>query len=276
MSKPILWLATACAVAALAACTKPDGESTAAPGSTSTSTTVATVNGKKLSSDLLEVLSQAATGKPISEATPEQKQQLVDQLINMSLASQEADKQGLANSPEVKARLELLRMQILAGAASDKFDADNPVTDADVRSEYVAQVAAMPKEYKARHILVETKEIGESLIRDLNSGSDFAKLAASESKDAGSAAGGGELGWFTLDRMVKPFSDAVSTLEKGQVTAEPVQSEFGWHVIQLEDTRSLEAPDFEEVKDRVRILVQRKRYQAHLDQIRQAGNVQNP
>ena len=277
MSIRIQWVAVAATVALLAACTKPDGE-TKGPqaGAASTATTVATVNGKKLGSDLLDILSQAATGKPIADATPEQKEQLVEQLVNMSLAAQEAEKNGLASSPDVKARLELLRMQILAGAASEKFEADHPVTDADVRAEYVTQVAAMPKEYKARHILVEKKEIADSVIRELNAGGDFAKLAASESKDAGSASSGGDLGWFTLDRMVKPFSDAVATLEKGQVTAQPVQSEFGWHVIQLEDTRSIEAPDFEQVKDRVRMLVQRKRYQAHLDELRTPETVHTP
>jgi peptidyl-prolyl cis-trans isomerase C len=132
----------------------------------------------------------------------------------------------------------------------------------------------MPKEYKARHILVEKKEIAESIIRELNAGGDFAKLAAKESKDAGTASNGGELDWFTLDRMVKPFSDAVSALEKGQITPEPVESKFGWHVIQLEDTRSLQAPAFDQVKDRVKMLVQRKKFQAHLDEIRKAANVQ--
>jgi len=265
------------ALMCVAACTRPAGDSSGAPGITSTaatSATVATVNGKKVTAEMLDVFSQAATGKPIADATPEVKQQLLEQLINMTLASQEAEKNGEANSPATKARLDLLRLQVLASAASEKFEADHPATDAEIQAEYVARVAAMPKEYKARHILVEKKEIAESIIRDLNAGGDFAKLAASESKDAGTASGGGDLGWFKLESMVKPFADAVAALEKGQTTPVPVESKFGWHVIQLEDTRSLEPPPFDQVKDQVKTLVLRKKYQAHLDEIRKAAKIQ--
>jgi len=259
----------------VAACTRPAGDTSAsATGAASTAATIATVNGKKITADMLDVMAQAVTGKPLADATPEQKDQLLEQLINMTLAAQEAEKNGQANGATVKARLDVLRLQVLASAASEKFEADHPATDADVQAEYVAQVANMPKEYKARHILVENKEIAESIIRDLAAGGDFAKLAAKESKDAGSASSGGDLGWFKLDQMVKPFAEAVSTLEKGQITKEPVQSNFGWHVIQLEDTRALQPPAFDQVKDRVKTLVLRKKYQGHLEEIRKAASVQ--
>ena len=262
------------ATALIGACTRPaEDASKAADSQSAAKTVVATVNGKALDSDLFNAFVQAVTSKPAAEATDEQKNQLLDQLVNMTLAAQAAEKDGLAKDAEVQARLELLRLQILAEAASKKYVDAHPVSESELKAEYDAQVANMPKEYKARHILVEQKETAESIIRDLKAGGDFAKLAAEESKD-GSGKNGGDLGWFTLQSMVKPFADAVAALEKGQMTQEPVQSEFGWHVIQLEDVRSPEAPAFEDVKPQVEMFSQRKKLQAYLDELRKSAQVQ--
>ena len=256
-----------------AACTRP-AEDTAAKSATPATPAIATVNGKPISSEFFDEFLTAATGQPAAQATPEQKSQLLDQLLNMSVAAQSAETDGLANDSAVKTRLELLRLQVLAEAASEKFMKAHPSTEAEIKAEYDTQVAAMPKEYRARHILVDSKETAESVIRELAAGGDFAKLASKESKDQASAAKGGELDWFRLDHMVKPFSDAVLALEKGQTTKEPVQSEFGWHVIRLEDERSPAAPAFEEVKDRVDMIVKRKKLQAHFEELRKTANVQ--
>ena len=265
-------------VALSAACTKPATDAAksagAAPAAAAKAVTVATVGGKPISSELFDTFLQAVTGKPASAATPEQKQQLLDQLVNMTLAAQAGEKEGLQNDPQVKARTELLQMQILAEAASEKYIKAHPVSDTEVRAEYDRQVANMPKEYKARHILVETKEIAQSVIRDLKAGGDFAKLATSESKDPGSAKNGGELGWFSASSMVKPFADALATLQKGQTTPEPVQTQYGWHVIQLEDTRSPQPPAFDDVKQQVETITQRKKLQAYLDELRKTAQVQ--
>ncbi|MGB5102403.1 MAG: peptidylprolyl isomerase [Steroidobacteraceae bacterium] len=260
------------ATALLAACTKPAEDASKATAATA-ATTVATVNGKAISSAVLDTFVQAVTGKPTAEATEEQKTQLIDQLINMSLAADAAEKDGLAKETDVQARLDLLRMQILAEAASQKYVAAHPVSESELKAEYDAQVANMPKEYKARHILVETREAAESIIRELAAGGDFAKLAAAESKD-GSSKSGGDLGWFSLQTMVKPFGDAVAALEKGQTTQTPVQTEFGFHVIQLEDVRSPEAPAFEDVKPQVEMFSQRKKLQAYLDELRKTAQIQ--
>jgi len=256
-----------------AACTRP-AEDTAAKSATPATPAIATVNGKPISSEFFDEFLTAATGQPAAQATPEQRSQLLDQLLNMSVAAQSAETDGLANDAAVKTRLELLRLQVLAEAASEKFMKAHPSTEAEIKAEYDTQVAAMPKEYRARHILVDSKETAESVIRELEAGGDFAKLASKESKDQASAAKGGELDWFRLDHMVKPFSDAVLALDKGQTTKEPVQSEFGWHVIRLEDERSPAAPAFEEVKDRVDMIVKRKKLQAHFEELRKTANVQ--
>lgn len=258
----------------LAACTRPAGDaSKSADDVKSAQTAVATINGKKLSGELFDAFSLAVTGGAEEPLEGEQREQVLDQLINMTLAAQAAEKDGLAKDPAVQARIELLRTQILAEAASEKFIKANPATDEEVRAEYDAQVAQMPKEYKARHILVENKESADTIIGKLQAGGDFAKLASAESKDS-SASNGGDLGWFSPQTMVKPFADAVVALEKGKFTQEPVQSEFGWHVILLEDVRSPEVPEFDQVKPQVEMFTQRKKLQTYLEELRTTASIQ--
>jgi len=263
------------AAALLAACTRPAEDAAKAPtaGATSGTSVVATVNGQKISGDVFDAFAKAVMGGSSETPSDEQRTQMVDQLINMVLAAQAAEKDGLAKEPEVQARLELLRTQILAEAATEKYIKSHPASDSEIRAEYDAQVANMPKEYKARHILVDTQESAEKIIAKLNDGGDFAKLAAAESKDS-SAKNGGDLGWFSPQTMVKPFADAVTALEKGTYTKAPVQSEFGWHVILLEDLRSPEVPEFEQVKPQVEMFTQRKKLQTYLDELRAAGQIQ--
>jgi peptidyl-prolyl cis-trans isomerase C len=268
----------AAAAVMLAACTRPAEDAAKDPGKAADAAapakaSVATVNGQVLSGDLFDVFKQAVTGGAHEDLSEEQQTQMVDQLVNMALAAQAADKEGLAKDPAVKARLDLLRMQVLAEAASEKYIKANPVTDTEARAEYDAQVAAMPKEYKARHILVDAKEQAEAIIAKLEAGGDFAKLAAAESKDSSGKAGG-DLGWFSPQSMVKPFADAVAALTKGQYTKVPVQSEFGWHVILLEDTRSPEVPAFDDVKPQVEMFTQRKKLQAYFDELRKTAQIQ--
>lgn len=273
--KSALLLAAAVALGTTA-CTKP-AEDAAKPGSaaaTPAAKTVVTVNGTKINSQTLDTFLQAVTGKPAAEATPEQREAMLDQLVNMTLAAQAAEKDGLAKDPEVAARIELLRTQILAEAASEKYAKAHPVSDDEIKAEYDAQVAMMPKEYKARHILVETEDAANAVIKDLDAGGDFAKIAKSQSKDSASAANGGDLGWFSGQAMVKPFSDALAKLEKGATTKAPVQTQYGWHVIQLEDTRASEAPAFDDVKDQVKMLAQRKKLQTYLDELRKTAKIQ--
>jgi peptidyl-prolyl cis-trans isomerase C len=273
---PLVLIATA---ALLAGCTKPADDAAkkpAAAGETAkaASTVVATVNGQKISSEVFDMFIQAVTSKPAAEAPAEQKAQMLDQLINMTLAAQAGEKEGLQNEADVKARIELLRMQILAEAATEKYIKAHPVSETEVKAEYDTQVANMPKEYKARHILVDSKEKAEAIIKELAAGGDFAKIAAKESKDPGSGKNGGDLGWFTAQTMVKPFADALAKLEKGATTTEPVQTQYGFHVIRLEDVRAPSAPAFEDVKEQVKMFAQRKKLQAYLDDLRKTAKIQ--
>ena len=271
------------AASLLVACTKPadDAAKPAAGAAAPKAVSVATVNGQAISAETFNVFLQAVTGKPAAEATPEQKTQLLDQLINMTLAAQAADKEGLQNGPEVKARISLLSTQILAEAATEKYMKSHPVSETEVKAEYDAQVAHMPMEYKAQHILVDTKEKAEAIIKQLDEattkkldvGALFSKLAAADSKDP-SGKNGGDLGWFGLQSMVKPFADAVAGLKKGEITQQPVQTQYGWHVIRLEDTRTPPVPVFDDVKQQVETLTQRKKLQAYLDELRKTAKIQ--
>jgi peptidyl-prolyl cis-trans isomerase C len=258
------------------ACTKP-ADDAAKPGSaaaTPAAATVATVNGTTINQTMLDTFLQAMSGKPPAEATPEQREAVLDQLVAMTLAAQAAEKDSLDKRPEVKARIDLLRTQVLAEAASEKYAEAHPVSDDEVKAEYDEQVARMPKEFKARHILVESEDAAKAIIKELEGGGDFAKIAKSQSKDPGSAPNGGDLGWFSGQSMVKPFSDALATMEKGSITKAPVQTQYGWHVIQLEDSRAPEVPAFEDVKEQVKMLAQRKKLQAYLDELRKTAKIQ--
>jgi peptidyl-prolyl cis-trans isomerase C len=264
----------------LSACTRPaedaakSGEKPAAgEAAAAKSATIATVNGQKISQELFDVFAQAVMGGSQEPPTDEQKGQMVDQLINMTLAAQAGEKEDLAKDPKVKARLDLIRTQVLAEAASEKYISSHPVSESELKAEYDTQVAAMPKEYKARHILVDTKEKADEIIVKLEAGGDFAKLAAADSKDS-SGKNGGDLGWFSPQTMVKPFADAVAALQVGQYTKQPVQSEFGWHVILLEDVRSPEVPAFDQVKAQVEMFSQRKKLQAYIDELRKNAQIQ--
>lgn len=263
------------AVGLLAACTKPAGDAAkpAAGAAAAKPASVATVNGQAVPAETFNVFVQAVTGKPAAEATAEQKSQMLDQLIDMTLAAQAADKEGLQKDAAVKARISLLTTQILAQAATEKYLKSHPVSETEVKAEYDAQVAHMPMEYKARHILVDSKEKAEAIIKELAAGADFAKLAARDSKDP-SGKSGGDLGWFGLQSMVKPFADAVAALKKGETTQQPVQTQYGWHVINLEDTRTPTAPAFDDVKQQVETLTQRKKLQAYLDELRKTAKIQ--
>jgi peptidyl-prolyl cis-trans isomerase C len=257
---PLILLA-ACDKAAKPAAPEPVGER------------VATVNGKPVSKSQFEMYLENVSRQAGGEVPEEQKGRALDQFIGMQLAADAAEQSGIAKDPKVADKLELARMNVLVDAALQKYLEQNPVQDSELKPAYDAQVNAMPREYHARHILVDDKAAADKITKDLQGGADFAKLATKSSKDP-SGKSGGDLGWFTLDTMVKPFADAVKTLQPGEMTQAPVQSEFGWHVIKLEESRASGAPPFEEVKDQVKVFVQRQKLQKYLDELRAKAKVE--
>jgi peptidyl-prolyl cis-trans isomerase C len=251
----------------LAGCAKNDS-----PTAT-TKPTVATVNGKAISTETFDAYLAAVTRKPASEAPAEQRAQALDQFIAMQLAADLAEKNGTDKKDEITTQLALARMNLLSEATLKKYMEEHPITEAEIKAEYDTQVAAMGRQYHARHILVESKAVADGLIAKLNGGADFAKVAEKESKD-GSAKQGGDLGWFALSTMVPAFAKALTQLEKGKFTTEPVQTQYGWHIIKLEDYRSPEAPAFDQVKDQVKGFVQRKKLAAYLDELRKGAKIE--
>ena len=252
----------------LAACGKA-AEKPAAPSGPA----VAVVNGKSITKSEFDLYIENVARQSKREVTDAEKTQLLDQFISMKLAADAAEKEGVEKDAKVADQLNLARLNVIVDAGLQKWLEAHPVTDEELRPEYDAQVVQMPKEYHARHILVDDQAKAEKLTKDLKSGGDFAKLAEKNSKDPSSKQGG-DLGWFTLDTMVKPFADAVAALQPGQMTEQPVQSQFGWHVIKLEESRATAAPAFEEVKDRVKVFVQRKKLQTYLDDLRKNAKVE--
>jgi peptidyl-prolyl cis-trans isomerase C len=256
----------------LGACGK--GQQAAAPqtpaaADKSAAPAVAVINGDSISRDEFDTYLKALLrGKPIGDATPEEKNQVLDQMINMQLLAGTADKDGLDKDADVTNRLALARLQILADAAAQKYIKDHQPTDQDLHAQYDS--VPDKTEYHAAHILVPTKEKAEMLIKKLKGGANFADLAKAESTD-NSKNQGGDLGWFTTSKMVKPFGDAVKGLKKGEITPEPVQTQFGWHVIKLEDTRDAA---FDEMKPQLSNAAMQKSFQAHIDDLKKNAKIE--
>jgi peptidyl-prolyl cis-trans isomerase C len=199
---------------------------------------------------------------------------VLDNLITMQVMAAQGVKDGLENEPDVKANLALLHMRVMADAESQKFAKSTQPTDAELHAEYDTAVSQMDKsEYHARHILVGTKDQAEQVIKKLKSGAKFEDLAKTQSTDTGSKNNGGDLGWFTTSRMVKPFADAVKTLKKGEISA-PVQTQYGWHVIQLEDTREASPPPFDQVKPQLTDAILRKKLQAYVEDLKKQAKIE--
>lgn len=232
---------------------------------------VATVNGASITRAELEAF--AASRK---DGKPRDEKALIEELVNLELLRQAAEKQGLDKTPEMQAELRNLQRRALAGAELQRYvDAHKGELDEKaLREEYQAQIARLPKtEYKARHILVDSKEEAEKIIAELDKGADFAELAKKRSKGP-SGKNGGDLGWFKPQNMVKPFSEAVAGLKKGEFTKSPVKTQFGWHVILLEDTRKIDPPAFDDVKDQLRSILVTKAVQKHLQELRKDATVE--
>src|SRR5215831_19346838 len=195
-----------------------------------------TVNGKAIPKSRLDfiVKQRSAQGQPDSEQT---RRMIMDNLITQEVVAQEADRKGVAKSADVRAQLDLMRQQVLVQALIQDYLKAHPVKDADMQAEYDRMKAARgDKEYKARHILVDKDTEANEIIAQLKKGAKFEDLAK-QSKDPGSKDKGGDLDWNPPSTFVKPFADALTKLEKGKYTETPVQTQFGWHVIQLDDVR---------------------------------------
>jgi peptidyl-prolyl cis-trans isomerase C len=263
-------LALAVALAALAACQPKTATTVAA----ATSPPVATVNGVPISRDFYDFYIKGISGKTSAELPPEQRALALDNLIHAELVGQEAVRQGLDKSGDTAYLIEISRLNVLQQASSERYLKDKKPTDQELRAEYDTQVAKLPKEeYHARHILVATQPFAQKLVERLQKGEKFEDLARTQSMDS-SAKTGGDLGWFGLDRMVPEFSAAIGTLKPGEYTHTPVQTQYGWHVIQLIATRPLAAPPYDQVKQRLSQMVESKRFRTYTDELAKNAKIE--
>lgn len=231
---------------------------------------IATVNGTRITQDVFDVyMGQRASKTHGSEVD---RETVLNELVALELMRQEAVSKGLGNTTLVAATLNQMERSTLAGAAIKSFMDGNQVTDEDAKAFYDEQVGVPGKEYKARHILVETEDEAKALIAELDGGKDFSELAKEKSTGP-SGPSGGELGWFGAGQMVKPFADAAASMEKGTYSKTPVQTEFGWHVIMLDDTRDSTPPPFEDVKERLKVLLINKQLQEHINTLRESAKI---
>ena len=245
------------------------------PTAQAADTNVATVNGKPIKQSLVDYISKDATARG-QNVDANVRSIIVNKLISSELVVQEAQKQGLDKQPDYIAKEELLRRELLVNTYIENFLKKTTVSEADLKSEYEKfKQQVGDKEFSARHILVSTEAEAKDVIAQLGKGGDFAKLAKEKSKDPGSKDKGGDLGWFPPAAMVKPFSDALGTLKKGQVTPTPVQTQFGWHVIKLEDTRTAQPPAYDKVKDNLKKQVQQRNLEKMLSDLRAKAKIVN-
>ena len=235
---------------------------------------IAIVNGKAVPSARVEALVQQVTksGRPV---TPEMNGQIKDEVITREIFMQEAQKQGLDITDDFKTQMELARQSLLIRELFNEFQKKNPVTDADAKAEYDKFAATnTAKEYKARHILVANEAEAKSIIASLKKGGKFEVIAKKSSKDPGSGANGGDLDWAPAGSYVKEFSDAMVALEKGKMTETPVKSQFGYHIIRLDDVREPQLPKFDEVKPQITQQLAQQKLAKFQDELRGKAKVE--
>ena len=240
--------------------------------STVAAETVATVDGIDIDSTVFDAYLESRFQKPAAQATPDERATVERELTDIYLLTTQPKAKEFAEDPRIKAQIELQYRGTIAQAVARDFVESHPATDAEILAEYEAQLEqSSDKQYKARHILVETQAEAQDLISQLEKGADFQALAKEHSTGP-SGPNGGDLGWFSPDQMVKPFADAVIGLEDGAFSKSPVQTQFGWHVILREDSRDNEPPTLESVRDAIKQRIEQQKFQDYMQELRDGGS----
>jgi len=232
---------------------------------------IAVVNGKAVPKARVDNLLQQAA-RAGQKVGPETEAQAKDQVVLREIFTQEAERKGIAASPDYRAQMELARQSILIRELFEDFKKKNPVSDAEAKAEYDKFKAQLTgPEYRARHILVEKEDEATALIKQINGGASFEELAKKHSKDPGSGANGGDLDFAKADSYVPEFGQALTQLKKGQMTETPVKTQFGWHIIKLEDVREAEFPAYDDVKGQIVQRLEQIKLQQYQEELRKAA-----
>ncbi len=236
-------------------------------------TTVVIVNGQPISRALLQSIMSEMSQRSGGQGIPEDK--VIDGLIARELLRQEAEKQNLAKDPTIAAKIENAGKEILVQASVENFRKTATVTEDELKKEYDTRVASMKNtEYKARHILLETEEAAKDVLAKLAKGAKFDELAKKLSKDPSAKQNAGELGWFNPQQMVPEFSAAVASLKNGETVTAPVKSQFGFHVIQREDSREQTPPPYDAVKEQFRNVLVGQKLQKHVEDLKASAKIE--
>ena len=230
--------------------------------------TVQAADGREIKESLFRYYATNAFQKPVAQLTTEERDAIIDSLASLDVLADAAEQRGLPRERTIAVELELQRQQLLARTMVNRFVQDNAPTEAELQAEYDANLSSFETvEHKAHHILVETQEEANALIEQLDGGSDFAELAREHSLDP-AGTNGGDLGWFASSSMVAPFAEAVESMEVGTHSSTPVETQFGWHVIHLEDRRTSEPPGLDAVRQELSNVVTERKVQAFIDSLR--------
>lgn len=232
------------------------------------------VNGVLIPQAYFEILGRQAAAS--GRAGPDPKAAIREELVNREVLSQAAKKKGIDKMADVSVSMELARQGVLIQAYFEDYVKSNPIKDEDLKKQYELIRANLgDNEYKVRHILVGSEDDAKAVIADLKKGGDFNALAKEKSKDPGSKDNGGDLDWGPASRYVKPFGDSLKALQKGQTTDIPVQTQFGWHVIRLDDVRPVKAPGFDEVKANLMQRAQQEQIAKLVQELRSKAKVED-
>jgi len=235
----------------------------------------ATVNGKPIKQSWVDFIMKDAQAR--GQKSEGLKNAVINELVGSELAYQEAVKQGVDKNADVAIASEIGQRKLVVNAFLADFMKKNPVTDADTKAAYEEYKKELgDKEYSARHILVKTEAEANDITAQIKKGGDFAKIAKEKSLDPGSKEKGGDLGWFSAAGMVKPFSDAVTSLKKGELTEEPVQTQFGWHVIKMVDSRATQVPSFDKVKSGLERTLQQRKLEKMMLGLKEKAKIEVP
>jgi len=234
---------------------------------------VAIVNGKAVPKSRVDTLVQQAQKAGGQQAAgPEVESRARDEVVLREIFAQEAERQGIAASPDYKAQLELLRQTVLIRELFSQWQAKHQPTEEEAKAEYDRiKTQAGGTEYHARHILVEDEATAKKLIAEIQGGAKFEDVAKANSKDPGSAENGGDLDFAKPETYVPEFGNAMKALKKGEMTTEPVKTQFGYHIIQLEDTREAQFPPFDDVKGQLMQRMTQAKLQEYQESLRKAA-----